>query len=602
MRKLILTSMVAAIIVATIIIFNGYAHAVEDVLLDAPASVYTTTFISKKEGSKIDIKWSKSYEKNELGQIIKVKGYDVQYGVNKDFENSKQLTFGNGATQTTIKLPNVNTPAKYKKLKYYVRVRAYASYMGFDVFKSKWNTAKKSERTIKAYYPIKYESFMPTGWGDIVVGKWNNNNILKSYLYRKTDKYTKVKETNKDSFKYPIHQDETYTFNGVYCKTLKVSDPSKYDTSVNAVLYKENDTKLTAKYKCPKLKAEAKIKSIDVSWDELNKSNVEYYLEYATQEDFSDKTEVPLKETKYSLENLPYDKTYYIRVKATYGEETMTTDYSDVSEVLYETPKYKVKFNGNGNTSGKMKAVMFSMDKDETLPENKFKRDGYEFVGWSLAPNDSINLASLQYGTVAYENEQTVKNLVEPDKTITLYACWKGNGAIAACDWARIIANDDSFMYGSDNHNWYHGRDRAKQVGCYFCGTNVSGVKKAKKDSKWDKTYCCNSFVMACYTHGANWFNKCLGGSTNPSKCASIICKGQQMFKVIGKNTSYSSLKPGDIMCRYKKGNWTHIKIYIGNNQVAHAAGEGWNAKSIRIDNVSGKIGFDYTALRLLVS
>lgn len=256
---------------------------------------------------------------------------------------------------------------------------------------------------------------------------------------------------------------------------------------------------------------------------------------------------------------------------------------------------FKIKFNGNGATSGKMKAVEFT--KAGRLPANKFKRDGFKFVGWSVRKNDVIYLKHLQLGKVKYKNKAKIK--LPKNKTITLYACWKGCGREAACVWARLIARDNSFAYGAANGNWYHGRDRAHQIGCYFCGTNRKGVKKAVKNSRWDKTYCCNSFVFAAFCHGANMFKKCRGGSTKPDWWLKLRYKGKPLFKTLGRNVLYSQLHPADLLV-----SGTHVKIYVGkiNNKhcVSHAAGEGWSSKSIRTDKVKGRIGKNYIALKYL--
>ena len=61
-------------------------------------------------------------------------------------------------------------------------------------------------------------------------------------------------------------------------------------------------------------------------------------------------------------------------------------------------------------------------------------------------------------------------------------------GAVA---WAKAIANDNSFHYGSNPPTCY-------SRGCYFCGTN--GHKKGMQG--YDKTYCCNTFVFSAYAHG----------------------------------------------------------------------------------------------------
>lgn len=263
--------------------------------------------------------------------------------------------------------------------------------------------------------------------------------------------------------------------------------------------------------------------------------------------------------------------------------------------------QYVIKFAGRKG-EGKMKPLKVDVGETITLPANKFKREGFKFVGWGVDKPSSVNYKHLQIGKVKYKNKQEVKDLAKAGGVIILRACWKGYGAEAAAYWARKIAKDNTFTYGVDDHkDWYHGRDRAHQVGCYFCGTNITGVKKAKKGSRWDKTYCCNSFVMAALTHGANLFSKCGGGSTKPEYWTKLQVDGKPLYKIIGKNVKYSALKECDIMC-----NGKHVKIFTGVSKfkglylVSHAAGEGWGARSIRTDRVSGRIGKDYTALRYI--
>lgn len=277
-----------------------------------------------------------------------------------------------------------------------------------------------------------------------------------------------------------------------------------------------------------------------------------------------------------------------------------------VANIWIATPKadlftpvgyYTIKFAKRGG-EGEMKPLKVKVGAKVALPVNKFKRDGFKFVGWSAskASKEKTLMDHFQLGKVDYKNKAKIKDLAKAGKTITLYPCWKGYGAQAACLWARKIAKDNKFMYGEGSGNWYHGRDRAHQVGCHFCGTTVSGPKKAKKGSKWDFTYCCNSFVFAAFCHGANMYSKCKGGSTSPDFWLKLRKSGKRVFKKIGKNVKYSDLKPGDILM-----NGKHIMLFVGevkgNLCVCHAAGEGWTDRSIRTQKVSGKTG-DYTALR----
>ena len=75
---------------------------------------------------------------------------------------------------------------------------------------------------------------------------------------------------------------------------------------------------------------------------------------------------------------------------------------------------YKIRFNANGG-SGSMSDQSATYDQDVTLSANKFKRDGYKFVGW----------ATSSYGYKKYDDEQTVRNLTTANGSIvTLYAVW----------------------------------------------------------------------------------------------------------------------------------------------------------------------------------
>ena len=257
---------------------------------------------------------------------------------------------------------------------------------------------------------------------------------------------------------------------------------------------------------------------------------------------------------------------------------------------------YTIKFGKRGGT-GKMKSIKVRVGAAIALPANKFKRDGFKFVGWAVGESrKKVAMKRFQIGHVDYKNKVKVKDLAKKGKTITLYACWKGYGAEAACLWARKIAADNRFMYGVGGKNWRHGRDRAHQVGCHYCGTTVKGPKKAKKGSKWDYTYCCNSFIFAAFCHGANLFKKCKAGSTSPEFWLKLRKNGKRVFKRIGKNVKFSDLKPGDILM-----NGKHIVMFVGEINgkmcITHAAGEGWTRKSIRTQKVRGRSG-NYVALR----
>lgn len=141
---------------------------------------------------------------------------------------------------------------------------------------------------------------------------------------------------------------------------------------------------------------------------------------------------------------------------------------------------------------------------------------------------------------------------------------------LKAINWAVAISLDNNFAYGVG--------DRAHHNGCYFCGTNITGPKKAKKGDKWEKTYCCNPFVHAAYAHGAgipSMLTACKKASAAGMTVGSWTKHG---FKKIGavKDVAFSELKAGDvIICE------SHVWMYTGSDGIVEASGESWGAGSI---------------------
>ena len=86
---------------------------------------------------------------------------------------------------------------------------------------------------------------------------------------------------------------------------------------------------------------------------------------------------------------------------------------------VWEISSYKVSFNGNGATSGTMKAQTINVGASKALKENAFKRTGYTFLGW----------AKKKGATKAdYADKAKVKNLSKDNgATVKLYAVWKAN-------------------------------------------------------------------------------------------------------------------------------------------------------------------------------
>lgn len=117
---------------------------------------------------------------------------------------------------------------------------------------------------------------------------------------------------------------------------------------------------------------------------------------------------------------------------------------------------YKIKFNGNGSTSGSMSDLSMVYGTAKKLTANAFKKTGHEFVNWNRKSDGS--------GT-SYTNRQSVNNLTSTHgATVNLYAQWNpyvlkvyydaNGGRIASSDTYKL--NSEGRVYKkADNEQYY---------------------------------------------------------------------------------------------------------------------------------------------------
>lgn len=154
-----------------------------------------------------------------------------------------------------------------------------------------------------------------------------------------------------------------------------------------------------------------------------------------------------------------------------------------------------------------------------------------------------------------------------------------------AINFAVAIARDNSFAYGTGA--------RAHHNGCYFCGTNITGPKKAKKGSKWEKTYCCNPFIHAAYAHGAG--DEKMLKACKKASAAGLVVKDWEKFgfKKVGacSKVKFSDLKMGDVIL--KKGK--HVYMYTGSGYFVEASGGTFEDSSIAHKKTAKKRYAEYS-------
>ena len=122
----------------------------------------------------------------------------------------------------------------------------------------------------------------------------------------------------------------------------------------------------------------------------------------------------PSSVASFAFEKVPSDCTVYVHRDSTgWGVDIPGTWHG--LRIKYNGQNYTVTFDGNGATSGSMKAQARTYDDKKALPANAFKRTNYHFKGWSTTKGGSVKYADKQVANLSSKNGATV----------TLYAVWE---------------------------------------------------------------------------------------------------------------------------------------------------------------------------------
>ncbi|MBR2547355.1 MAG: InlB B-repeat-containing protein [Eubacterium sp.] len=562
---------------------------------EVPGAVKTTDFDAKAKTAKVTVRWSKAYSRMDDGTIADVSGYEIEYAKKADFTDAKTVRKNSKSNKATIKLKDLNTKKKYNKYigQYSFRVRSYVRVDGEKVC-SKWSIVSDANK-VKVYAPVTLKSIKADR--NTVTAEWTKPAGAKGYIVygrkagaKKWKKKATIKDPEVTEFK---EEDLSYSCEYVYSvvsyRTQTSQDPSRLSTSYLKILddgenvYRVSTSAFTVD--TPKLRAVFDEDVLDITWY-ASEGAEEYCIQFSTKKDFPDTDATKsINFTKdmiiddmqsYTMERDDVDqKNYYVRVRAEaeYKNKRYTSEWSDVKFAEYGAGVYKIIYDGNGASDGEMNPSTVGGSEDFDLPDNKFSRRGYTFVGWCTEEKNQLYLdteSPIQIGMPDYAENATVKDLADAGGNITLYACWQGSGPEAAADWAVTIAADDEFCYGPKVKNH-----------CFFCKGG-------------EKHYICNALVAAAYTHGMPYFKGYRSGSTDWKWWV------KNGFSDVGENVPVEDIRKGDVICCWNGSRWGHIMIAatdgnIEDPKVAHAAGRGADKKgtaptTIREDKMAKRL------------
>ena len=387
--------------------------------------------------------------------------------------------------------------------------------------------------------------------------EWKDSTNAKGYrVYRSVDggemEYIESTPDNK------FHDDNlktgtTYRYAVVSRNGIKNSDLSK-----------KHSIEVIPKLNKPELKIETKNGKI-----ELHISDVEGAISYEISRD--NETIGQSTETTFVDEKANADQTHKYKVKAVrYKKNPVYSEYSNTAEAeLHAIPN--IVFTAD--------ADKIEIDWDSSDYYNDYKLyKGDELLSetqdtyYAIEGYNSDEVYDIKL--VGFETDSKVQSPTVEKKLKVFEEPMDNEGARkAACEWGVEIANDNSFAYGTGN--------TAHRTGCYFCGTN-----SRKKGPGYEKTYCCNPFVHACYAHGAQdpqMLKTCQRGGSIGMDEGDYTHYG--VWKNVGK-PSISELEMGDVLV-----SGGHVMMYIGDGELVHAKEEGWGAGTITTDRCSSFYG-----------
>lgn len=551
---------------------------------EIPYATKSSSFDAGK--TVVTVRWSDAYSKMSDGTISDVSGYEIQYASNPDFKDTKKLFKGKSDNKAEITLRDLNTETKYGSeiSNYHFRVRSYVT-IGGKKSCSRWAVAEPV-KSVTIYSPVALTSISSDR--NVITAEWNKVAGAQGYIVfgkkvgsSKWEKKCLIKDTEEVTYKEKdLAFSCEYMYSVMSYRKQEVTDPSKFNTSYLRLLNDgENVYKIATKdfnIETPKVRALFNKDVLNITWKAADGAQ-NYHVEISENESFSNPRVFDIDESMLidgmtsftqELDDVEH-KDYYVRVRAsgTFNDSTLFSEYSEVKLAKFGAGVYTLKFDSNGG-EGEMESCLVGEDEEFDLPENKFTRPGYRFIGWTLSEDTQSILDAdipLQIGEPQYEDEGVVKGLAASGKKVKLYACWQGSGPEAAADWAELIAADDDFYYGKQVKNH-----------CWFCqGGN--------------KTYICNAFVASAYTHGMPYFSSWRSGSTEYSWWL------KNGFSSVGMNAPLYKVKKGDIICCHNGKRWGHIVIAITDGDVkdpliAHAARKGTDPDSIRLDSMGNRL------------
>ncbi|MBR1416300.1 MAG: InlB B-repeat-containing protein [Bacilli bacterium] len=252
---------------------------------------------------------------------------------------------------------------------------------------------------------------------------------------------------------------------------------------------------------------------------------------------------------------------------------------------MWKANTYTIKFNGNGETAKSMKKLKATYGKKIELTKNKYKKDGYTFIGWNTKKNGTGK---------TYKNNASVKNLVKKG-TITLYAIWVKNTYTVKFDGNGSASEKMKNITCKANKKCELTANTYKKEGYVFSGWNTksdgTGVTYKNKASVKNITSKASIKLYAIFKP-ITYYLKLVDFETNNSKTINCTydkkCKItsndllKDNYTIVGYETS---LNNADKNYKLYKANVSLLNLTSKKNQTITLYAKYRDNKSIELEN-----------------
>ena len=234
----------------------------------------------------------------------------------------------------------------------------------------------------------------------------------------------------------------------------------------------------------------------------------------------------PTTDNKKRFENLEEDTQYDIKVRIS----DIAGNTVEKSLTVLTSYTYKIIFNGNGATGGKMETYTGRKGSYITLPANQFTKSPYNFLEWRTKGSKSV-----------FPNNARVSNLAKAGEEVTLYAVWRRSVSTSV---ERHIHN--ALTAGSSSVS--------RTMTDFLAETNGGQVSIWGNATSIAYGGCSGSYGVQGSNDGGSWYNVRINsissdGGNSVGNNFSGTASGYRYYRAINSVNVWGDGLYGDIVC-----------------------------------------------------